>query len=139
MSPGVLSKRYMHIYYANFEEDNMSMHKELDAWKFSMELVKFTYTATNSFPREERYGLTSQVRRSVVSVASNIAEGAARNSDREFLHFLYVALGSLAEVETQFLIAADLDFFTDNSVLLKIEKARKPILGLIKHLRQKSA
>jgi four helix bundle protein len=69
----------------------MRTHKDLDVWKNGVELVKKIYVATSDFPKEEMYGLTSQIRRSAVSIPSNIAEGSARNSTREFIQFLYVA------------------------------------------------
>lgn len=74
-------------------------YRDLIAWKKAMVLVREIYCATEAFPREERYGLMSQLRRAAVSVPSNIAEGQARYSRREFLHFLSNARGSLAEVE----------------------------------------
>jgi len=75
-------------------------HKDLEVWKKSMDLVSNIYKITESFPNKELYGLTNQIRRAAVSVPSNIAEGAARSSKREFIQFLYVALGSLSELET---------------------------------------
>jgi four helix bundle protein len=69
----------------------MRTHEELDVWKNGAELVKKVYIATSGFPKEEMYGLTSQIRRSVVSIPSNIAEGSARKSTKEFIQFLYVA------------------------------------------------
>ena len=80
-------------------------HKDLEVWKKSMDLVESIYTLTQRFPEAEKFGLTSQMRRSAVSIPSNIAEGAARKGDKEFLHFLPIALGSLSELETQYLIA----------------------------------
>jgi four helix bundle protein len=82
--------------------------RELIAWQRAVDLVLEVYTATKSFPREEIYGLTSQIRRAVVSISSNIAEGQSRRTSRDFLHFLGIARGSLAEVETQLHIATRL-------------------------------
>ena len=82
---------------------------ELIVWQKAMDLVQGVYTATKSFPREEIYGLTSQLRRAAVSVPSNIAEGQGRKSTSEFLHHLSIAYGSLMEVETQLMIAERLD------------------------------
>jgi four helix bundle protein len=79
--------------------------RDLIAWQLAMQLVTDIYRISNSFPRSEIYGLTSQIRRAAVSVASNIAEGQARHSHREFMHFLSIARGSIAEVQTQLLIA----------------------------------
>lgn len=84
-------------------------HYNLDAWKVAVDLVKSVYLLSRDFPKEEVYGLTAQMRRSAVSIPSNIAEGAARNGAREFVQFLGVAKGSLSELETQLLIAAEWD------------------------------
>ena len=77
--------------------NKIKTHKDLDAWKESMSLVEEVYKLTESFPKEEIFGLTSQMRRAATSIPSNIAEGAARNSEKEFIQFLHVSLGSLAE------------------------------------------
>jgi four helix bundle protein len=125
-------------------------HKDLDVWKESMNLAKEVYKLTESFPKEEIFGLTSQIRRAAVSIASNIAEGAARNSRKEFIQALHVSLGSLAELETQLLLAKEIGFLqknpshlTDHVSLItdldaSIVRTRKMILGLIKHLKRKS-
>jgi four helix bundle protein len=84
--------------------------RDLIAWQRAMQLVTDIYRISNSFPRSEIYGLTSQIRRAAVSVASNIAEGQARHSHREFMHFLSIARGSIAEVQTQLLIAQSLAY-----------------------------
>ena len=93
-------------------EREIRSHKDLLVWQAALDLVESIYEITTSFPREERFGLTSQLRRSAVSVASNISEGSARKSRAEFLQFVYVARGSLAELETQLEIAARLGFLT---------------------------
>jgi four helix bundle protein len=85
-------------------------YKELVAWRKAMLMATDVYRLTCSFPREERFALTDQVRRAAVSVASNIAEGAGRGSRREFRHFLSIARGSLLEIETQLLIARELKY-----------------------------
>ena len=85
-------------------------YKDLIVWQKAMDLVELVYQATKRFPREELYGLTNQLRRASVSVPSNIAEGQARNSTAEFRNFLSIARGSLAEVETQLLIAERLHY-----------------------------
>ena len=85
-------------------------YKDLIVWQKSMDLVELVYQATKGFPREELYGLTNQIRRASVSIPSNIAEGQARNSTAEFRNFLSIARGSLAEVETQLLIAERLNY-----------------------------
>ena len=94
-------------------------HHELLVWQESMTLVEMVYKLTSVFPDAERYGLISQMRRAAVSVPSNIAEGAARGSDAEFIRFLHIARGSLSEIETQFLIAQRLGY---TNVDLPLEK-----------------
>ena len=86
------------------EKANIKTHKDLDVWKKSMDLVERVYRRTERFPDSEKYGLTNQIRRCAVSVSSNIAEGAARNTDKEFVQFCYIALGSLSELETSSLL-----------------------------------
>jgi len=83
----------------------MKTHKDLDVWKTAVELAIDVYKATRSFPREELFGLSAQMRRSAVSIASNIAEGAARQTSKEFAQFLHVAAGSTSELDTQIEIA----------------------------------
>ena len=102
-----------------------------------MELAEEVYAITGQFPKEEVYGLASQTRRSAVSVPSNIAEGAARSSQKEFIQYLYVALGSAAELETQFILAQRLHFFHDSSVFDRIDQVRRMLLGLIAFLKRK--
>jgi len=117
---------------------NYMNHKDLDVWKKSMELAELMYSVTKSFPESERYGLTSQMRRAAVSVPSNIAEGAARQSDKELIQFLMIALGSLSELETQYLLSIRLGMTAeDNKVLDLIINVKKLILGLRNYLRNK--
>ncbi|MEO6103500.1 MAG: four helix bundle protein [Pseudoxanthomonas sp.] len=92
-------------------------HHELHVWKDSIELVEAIYLLTTRFPPDERYGLTSQLRRAAVSIPSNIAEGVARTSRREYLHHLSFARGSLSEVETQIVIARRLNFVDEDASL----------------------
>ena len=117
--------------------ERMKTHKDLDVWKEAMTLVKGIYRLTADFPKEETYGLVSQIRRAAVSIPSNIAEGAARNSNKEFIQFLYVSLGSLAELETQLLLSKELGFLKNEEINGSIVRIRKMLLGLIKHLRGK--
>ena len=114
----------------------MKTHKDLIVWNKSMELVVEIYKLSAKFPEEEKFGLTSQMRRAAVSVPSNIAEGAARNSTKEYIRFLYIALGSLSELETQVLISNRLMYIND---LLEetISEIRKMLLSLIKSLKNK--
>jgi len=85
-------------------------HKDLDVWKLSIQLVKDIYQLSSKFPSDEKFGLVAQIRRAVVSIPSNISEGAARNSDKDYIRFLYISLGSLSEIETQLIIAEELGF-----------------------------
>jgi len=116
----------------------MKDHKELNAWKVSMDFVAEVYAITREFPKEEIYGLTSQLRRAAVSIPSNISEGAARNSEKEFVQFLHIALGSAAEAETQLLIAQRLGYVSDIASLLDMAvSVKKLISGLIGHYKAK--
>ena len=112
-------------------------HKDLNVWKEGISLAEHIYLLTEAFPKEEIYGLVSQMRRAAVSVPSNIAEGAARNSHKEFIQFLYISLGSLAELETQLLLSKRFGFASNPEIDESIEKVRKMLLGLIKHLKQR--
>ncbi len=88
----------------------MKDHKDLDVWNQSMVLAEQVYTLTKEFPSDEKYGLISQMKRAVVSIPSNIAEGAARKGNKEYIQFLYIAMGSLSELETQILLSQRLQF-----------------------------
>ena len=83
----------------------MKSHKDLDVWRLAMDLASEVYEVTKAFPKDEQFGMTVQMRRCAVSIASNIAEGAARQGDKEFVQFLYIALGSVSELDTQLEIA----------------------------------
>jgi four helix bundle protein len=117
----------------------MKIHKDLEVWKKSMELVENIYRLTCKFPKNEQYGLISQMRRSAVSIPSNIAEGAARNSHREFIQFLYISLGSLSEIETQLSLAQRLSYVRDGEILTDIDQIRKMTAGLINYLKGRSS
>jgi len=107
-------------------------------WKDAMSLTIDIYIVTSKFPASEKYSLANQIRRSAVSVPSNIAEGAGRNSDKEFLHFLYISRGSLAELETQLILSSDLGYLKNiKDYLARMEEIRKMISGLIRHLKSK--
>jgi len=98
--------------------NDSTTHRDLAAWREAMVLVETIYRHTASFPNEEIYGLTSQIRRAAVSVPSNIAEGAARNSSRELLQFLGIACGSLAELDTQLDLAVRLGYLNAGSEVI---------------------
>ena len=97
-------------------EDRVKSYQDLIVWQKSMELVERVYRMSKVFPKEELYGLSSQIRRAAVSIPSNIAEGQARKSTAEFLNFLSIAQGSRAEVETQTLIAQRLGYVTEKQI-----------------------
>lgn len=114
-------------------------HHELRVWQESRRLVKDVYAATGHFPREELYALTNQMRRAAVSVPSNISEGAARTTTKEFLQFLSIARGSLSELETQVILAGDLAYLEDNLPLLaRIDRIFGLLGGLISSMQKKA-
>lgn len=108
----------------------MHNYKELKVWQESMKLAKMIYIISSDFPQEERFGLTSQLRRCAISVPSNVAEGAGRKSDKEFLHFLSISTGSIYELETQLLLALDLGY----TLQTKTDNTLEVISGLQKML-----
>ncbi len=116
----------------------MKTHTDLDVWKKSMDFVENIYKMSSQFPKEEIYGLTSQIRRAAVSVPSNIAEGASRQGPKEFVQFLYISLGSLSEVETQTMLAKRLNFIGNTDIILKeITTIKKMLNGLIRNVKSK--
>ncbi|MEP7196606.1 MAG: four helix bundle protein [Saprospiraceae bacterium] len=119
----------------------MRPHYNLDVWKKSFALVKEIYLVTESYPSEEKFGLISQLRRAAVSVPTNISEGSARHSQKEFVHFLYISLGSLTEVETLLLLSKELGFINNvekfNFLINEIEIITKLLLGLINSIKKK--
>ena len=119
----------------------MRSHHNLDAWKKSVDFVVMTYKMTEKFPKEEKFGLTSQIRRAAVSIPANIAEGAARKSDKEFLQFLSISQGSASEIETEILIAYRLSFLDKSNFELlnkSLEDIGRMITGLSNHLKRKT-
>ncbi len=119
----------------------MKTHKDFSVWKKSIELVTKIYKNTGSFPKTEQYGLTNQMRRSAISIPSNIAEGAGRTSTKEFLYFLSIAIGSVSELETQLIISGNLGFLETSvpeQLLTEIEDIRKMTFGLMKSIENKS-
>lgn len=120
--------------------NKVKTHKDLDVWKNPIELVKDIYELTKVYPQSELYGLSSQMRRAAVSVPSNIAEGAARHSTKEFIQFLYVTQGSLSEVETQIIVSKSLQYIDHGNSVVILEKMNgigAQLAGLIRSLRQK--
>jgi len=116
------------------EMSAVSTHKDLAAWQEAMSLVEVVYRETETFPGRETYGLTAQIRRAAVSVPSNIAEGAARNSPRELLQFVSIACGSLAELETQLELASRLGYLKPGTQ--SVEKTSR--VGMLVRLLRKS-
>ena len=115
-------------------------HKNLRVWKESMDFVYSLYRVTCRFPKEEIYGLTSQMRRAAISIPSNIAEGYGRSSDAELVHFLYIALGSSNEIDTQLLIAFNIGYLNGEdyeSLSMRNDDIAKMLRSLI-HMRSNS-
>jgi len=118
----------------------MKNYKELIVWQKSVELAKLICSISTEFPPEEQYILISQINRCAISIPSNIAEGWSRNSTKEFINFLYISRGSLAELETQTIIAKELGYLT-NDKLMKIQEhvneLRKMLHTIITKLKEK--
>ena len=112
----------------------MKTHVDLTVYQESMDLVEEVYKLTFKFPKNEIFVLTSQLRRAAISIPSNIAEGAARNSKKDFIRFLYISLGSLSEVETQIRIASRLNYIEEQRMERPIY-IRRMILKLIQSLQ----
>jgi len=116
----------------------LKSYKELQLWKTSMDFVIEIYKITDNFPSSEKFGLTSQLRRSSVSIVSNIAEGSCRKNTKEFIYFLYISNGSLSEVETQLEVANRLKYFQDiESMDQRIRYMRSMLLNLIHSLERR--
>ncbi len=119
----------------------MRPHEKLDVWKKSIDFVVQLYKATDDFPRDEKFGLTSQLRRAAVSIPANIAEGAARRSDKEFAHFLSNSQGSASEVETELLIALRLNYFAESDYRAlgsSLDEIGRMLTGLSQHVQQRT-
>jgi len=113
-------------------------HKDLEVYKKSIDFVVQIYKLTATFPKEESYGLVSQLRRAVVSIPSNIAEGCARYSEKETANFVNIACGSLAEIETQLEISQRLGYIIDlTEILSNFNNLKSLLLGFKKHLNNK--
>lgn len=111
----------------------MHNFKELKVWQKGRSLVKEVYMMTKQFPEDERFGLTSQLRRSAVSIPSNIAEGSGRGTGKDFSKFLNISLGSAYELETQLILSYDLNYISENTfngISIKIGEIQKMLHGL---------
>ncbi len=113
-------------------------HRDLDVWKDSMDFVLDIYRITERFPNNEKFGLVPQMRRAGISICSNIAEGAARNHSREFTQFLYIALGSVSEIETQSEIALRLGYLQSiDPEKETLDRLRRMLVSLIQAIKRK--
>ncbi len=116
----------------------ISDYKQLNVWLKSIELVTNIYGLVKTMPKEELYSLADQIKRSAVSVPSNIAEGSGRNTTKEYIQFLYIALGSASELETQLIIGTNLGFFHSiDNYMKELNDIRKMLNGLINSLKKK--
>lgn len=118
----------------------MKDHKRLDVWKHSMDFVTFIYKLTESYPKSERFSLISQLRRAAISIPSNIAEGVARRSSREYVQFLYTARGSISELDTQLEISRSLGYITDKvygECVEELDLIGKMLNGLINSIERR--
>jgi four helix bundle protein len=118
----------------------MHNYKELVIWQKARVLVKDVYELTKSFPESEKYGITSQVQRAAISIPANIAEGAGRGSDKDFLRFLDIATGSAFELETEIILCHDLNIIDEqncNIILPKIQEIQKMIFSFKNHFKVK--
>jgi len=118
----------------------MRPHENLEVWQKAIEFVVRIYEHTKEFPLDERFGLTSQIRRASVSIPANIAEGAARQSDKEFVHFIAIAQGSCSEAETELLIAHRLGFLSPpayQDLKDRADSIGRMLIGLSKNLKSK--
>jgi four helix bundle protein len=118
---------------------NERPHKKLDVWKKSIDMVALIYEATKSLPRDEDYGLKSQMRRAAISVPSNIAEGLTRRTIVDKLHFLNIAQGSLSEIDTQVELCLQLKYFdaiNHEKIETRLVEIQKMLSGLSRSLRK---
>jgi len=117
-------------------------YRDLEVWQKSMVLAKEVYQVTSGFPTDEKFGLTNQMRRAAVSIPSNLAEGHARSGTQEFKHFISIAIGSVAELETQILLSVELGYLNrdrENDLLVELDTIGKMLRGLHKALVKKTS
>lgn len=116
----------------------MKDFRQLKVWEKSHQLALAIYKGTKKFPKEELYGLTSQIRRASMSIPTNIAEGCGRNTDKEFARFLQIAMGSASETEYQLILARDLEFLPKDSyekLHNDVEEVKRMLASLLKTIR----
>jgi four helix bundle protein len=119
----------------------VSNYQQLKVWQLGIQLSKTTYALTRSFPKDELYGLTSQMRRAAVSIPANVAEGHARDSTKEFLHHISIALGSLAELETMLVLAESFGYSDQAAIVAMLQNTNeegKMLRGLQKTLKTRT-
>ena len=117
-------------------EEKLQTHEDLSVYKKSLDLVESVYKITLNYPSDEKFGLISQMRRSAVSVPSNISEGFGRKSKKEIVNFFYISSGSLSELKTQVEISKRLGYISNSSIIVKIDEIKKMLFGLIKSLKK---
>jgi four helix bundle protein len=119
----------------------INSYQDLDVWKQSRHLVKVIYQVSKAFPKEEQFGLINQLRRAAISVPSNIAEGTGRNHKKDSIQFFFIARGSLYEIETQLIIACDLDFLSKeklSKILIQLTRCKKLLNGFINYFQKQT-
>ena len=115
-------------------------YQDLEVWKQTKDLVRIIYQLTKTFPKEEQFGLTNQIRRAAVSIPTNIAEGCGRNHSKDSIQFFFISRGSLYEVETQIILAHDLGFISSQeqeSIILKIKSCKRLLNGFINYFQKR--
>ena len=121
--------------------ETVESYKDLDVWKQTRALVKSVYNLSRKFPRDEQFGLINQLRRAVISVPSNIAEGCGRNYSKDSIQFFFIARGSLYEIETQLILSNDLQYISEEelrSITEQVTRCKKILNGFINYFQQKS-
>jgi len=113
----------------------MKTHEDLDLWQRSIDLVVNVNSITDLLIEKKKFELVKQMNRSAISIPSNIAEGAARSSDKEFIKFLYYSLGSLTELETQLIVTNRLGLIDNNKIMVELNKIKQMLLGLIRFFK----
>jgi four helix bundle protein len=116
---------------------NAKSYRDLKVWQKSIELAREIYSTTREFPKDERFGLTNQVRRAGVSICSNIAEGQARRTTKDFVQFLYISRGSLAELDTQLTLSHKLGYLDEENyqkLLIQIDEIQRMLFSMIAKL-----
>jgi four helix bundle protein len=127
------------VFFKQNMKDNKKEYTDLEVWQECRKLTNHVYEVSRNFPKEELYGLTNQIRRSAVSIPSNIAEGCGRSTSKDTLHFLHIARGSLYEVETQIFIALDQNYITKEifeSLFETVQRCKRILNGFINYYRK---